>query len=69
MALYAIGDTHLAIGKDKPMDIFGPLWDNHTEKLRAGFAKLNDDDVCVICGDISWGMGLEDTLEDFLFID
>ena len=69
MALYAIGDTHLAIGKDKPMDIFGPLWDNHTEKLRAGFAKLHDDDVCVICGDISWGMGLEDTLEDFLFID
>ena len=69
MALYAIGDTHLAIGKDKPMDIFGPLWDNHTEKLRAGFAKLNDDDVCVICGDISWGMGLEETLEDFLFID
>lgn len=69
MALYAIGDTHLAIGKDKPMDVFGPVWDNHTEKLRAGFSKLNDDDVCVICGDISWGMGLEDTLEDFLFID
>ena len=69
MALYAIGDTHLAIGKDKPMDVFGPVWDNHTEKLRAGFSKLNDDDVCVICGDISWGMGLEGTLEDFLFID
>ena len=69
MALYAIGDTHLAIGKDKPMDIFGPLWDNHTEKLRAGFSKLHSDDTCVICGDISWGMGLEDTLEDFRFID
>ena len=69
MALYAIGDTHLSIGKDKPMDIFGPAWDNHTEKLRAGFSKLHSDDTCVICGDISWGMGLEDTLEDFLFID
>lgn len=69
MALYAIGDTHLSIGKDKPMDIFGPAWDNHTEKLRAGFSKLHSDDTCVICGDISWGMGLEDTLEDFRFID
>ena len=69
MALYAIGDTHLSIGKDKPMDIFGPAWDNHTEKLREGFSKLHSDDVCVICGDISWGMGLEDTLADFLFID
>ena len=69
MALYAIGDTHLAIGKDKPMDVFGPAWDNHTEKLRAGFSKLGSDDVCVLCGDLSWGMGLEDSLEDFLFID
>ena len=69
MALYAIGDTHLSIGKDKPMDIFGPAGDNHTEKLRAGFSKLHSDDTCVICGDISWGMGLEDTLEDFRFID
>ena len=64
MALYALGDTHLAIGKDKPMDVFGPVWENHTEKLRQGFSKLNDDDLCVLCGDLSWGMGLEDTLEE-----
>lgn len=69
MALYAIGDTHLAIGKDKPMDIFGGKWENHTEKLRAGFSSLGGDDICVICGDISWGMGINDTLEDFKFID
>ena len=69
MALYALGDTHLAIGKDKPMDVFGPVWENHTEKLRQGFSKLNDNDLCVLCGDLSWGMGLEDTLEDFLFLN
>ena len=23
MSLYAIGDTHLSLGADKPMDIFG----------------------------------------------
>ena len=69
MALYAIGDTHLSLYKDKPMDIFGPRWENHTEKLKNGFSQLDDDDLCVICGDISWGMGMEETKDDFLFID
>ena len=69
MALYAIGDLHLALGKDKPMDVFGALWEKHDEKLRRGFSKLNDDDVCVLCGDISWAMGIEDALEDFRFIN
>lgn len=68
MALYAIGDPHLSLAKDKPMDIFGDKWANHAEKLKSGFASLNDDDVCVICGDISWGMGLDETREDFRFI-
>ena len=26
MALYAIGDTHLSLGSDKPMDVFGGGW-------------------------------------------
>jgi predicted phosphohydrolase len=69
MALYAIGDLHLALGGDKPMNVFGEQWENHTEKLRQGFSKLHDDDVCVLCGDLSWAMSIEEALEDFLFID
>lgn len=69
MALYTIGDLHLSLGKDKPMDIFGDNWQNHTEKLKTGFSELTDDDLCVICGDISWGIGLEETAPDFKFID
>lgn len=69
MALYAIGDTHLSLGSSKPMDIFGSKWENHTEKLKKGFEALKDDDICVICGDISWGMGIEECREDFLFIN
>lgn len=69
MALYTIGDTHLSLAKDKPMDIFGSRWKDHANKLAEGFSKLNDDDVCVICGDLSWGMGLEETKPDFKFID
>lgn len=68
MALYTIGDTHLSFAKNKPMDIFGDKWANHAEKIKSGFSALTEDDVCVICGDISWGMGLEETKEDFLFI-
>lgn len=69
MALYAIGDLHLAIGKNKPMDIFGEHWENHADKLQRGFSSLTGEDTCVICGDLSWGMGINDTLEDFKFID
>ncbi|MCL2124407.1 MAG: metallophosphoesterase [Oscillospiraceae bacterium] len=68
MSLYAIGDLHLSLGTDKPMDVFGGEWDNYVEKIKAGFAKLRPDDVCVICGDVSWGMSLEESLEDFRFI-
>lgn len=69
MALYAIGDLHLSIGSNKPMDIFGSKWENHTEKLRSSFSSLTRDDVTVICGDLSWGMDLSEAREDFLFID
>lgn len=69
MSLYAIGDLHLSLTANKPMDVFGPRWENHVEKIRDGFSALTDDDICVICGDISWGMSLEESLEDFRFID
>ena len=69
MALYAIGDLHLSLGTDKPMDIFGPKWAHHTEKLLKSFSALTADDVTVLCGDLSWGMDLNEAREDFLFID
>ncbi|MGI5985317.1 MAG: serine/threonine protein phosphatase [Clostridiales bacterium] len=69
MALYAIGDLHLSISTNKPMDIFGSVWENHTEKLKDSFSALSSDDVTVICGDLSWGMNLDEAKEDFLFID
>ena len=68
VALYAIGDLHLSLGSDKPMDVFGGGWNNYIEKIRAGFSTLGSDDLCVLCGDSSWGMSLEESLEDFRFI-
>ena len=69
MALYAIGDLHLSLASNKPMDVFGAGWSNYVERIREGFSALAEDDVTVLCGDLSWGMGLEESLQDFRFID
>lgn len=69
MSLYAIGDLHLSLGTEKPMDVFGGRWENYIEKIEEGFSTLCDDDLTVICGDITWGMTMDEALEDFLFID
>ena len=43
MALYTLGDLHLSLGTDKPMDIFGDKWQNYVEKtpprLRASLTE------------------------------
>ena len=68
MALYAIGDLHLSLGSDKPMDVFGEQWRDHAEKLKKGFACVGPEDLTVLCGDLSWAMSLEEAEEDFRFI-
>lgn len=69
MALYAIGDTHLSLASDKPMDVFGGSWEGYVDKLREGFAQVEDGDTVVLCGDLSWAMGLEEGREDFAFLN
>ena len=59
MGLYAIGDLHLSLSVNKPMDIFGEVWKDHTEKLRASFSQLRDDDTALCCagtrpGEFRW---------------
>lgn len=68
MALFAIGDLHLSLNGEKSMEVFGGRWTDYHDKIRRGFSLLTDDDVCVLCGDIAWGMSLEDAKEDFLFL-
>ncbi len=69
MALYAIGDTHLSLSCNKPMDVFGGAWENYVEKLSEGFSVVQQDDTVVLCGDLSWGMSLEQAEADFAFLD
>ena len=68
--IYIIGDLHLSFGVDKPMNIFGTVWENHTEKLEQNWKKVvKDEDTVFLAGDFSWAMKLEETLEDFKYID
>ncbi len=69
MALYAIGDTHLSLGSDKPMDVFGGGWTGYVDKLRQGFEEVGPEDTVVLCGDLSWGMSLEEARADFAFLN
>lgn len=68
MALYAIGDLHLSLGGEKPMHVFGEQWRDHDQKLKEGFSRLEPEDVTVLCGDLSWGMSLQEAEADFRFI-
>lgn len=68
MAIYAIGDLHLSLGAEKPMDIF-PGWNGYLERLEKNWrALVSPEDTVVLAGDISWAMKLEDTAADFSFI-
>lgn len=69
MSLFAIADTHLSFGTNKPMDTFEG-WKNYTEKLRINWNKIikPNDDV-VIAGDISWAMNFKELIPDMEFID
>lgn len=66
MAIWAISDLHLP-AREKPMDIFGPHWANHFDRISADWQeKVCADDVVLLPGDLTWAMRLEDALEDIM---
>lgn len=72
MSLYVISDLHLSTNEttNKSMEKFGTKWRDYHQKLDKYFrAIVNDDDVVVIPGDISWAMTLDEARSDFKFLD
>ena len=70
MSIYAIADLHLSFGTNKPMDVFGENWDRHWEKIKNDwFQKVNEQDLVLLPGDFSWATYLEDTYEDFRYLN
>ena len=65
MRLYAIADLHLPGGDEKPMDVFGPQWDHHFERISADWrTRVTAEDTVLIPGDISWAMQLGQAAAD-----
>lgn len=70
MKLFTIGDLHLSKANPKPMDMFGDNWVDHFQKIKEDWQnRVEDHDVVVIPGDISWAMKLEDAKLDLDAID
>lgn len=70
MSIYAISDLHLSFGTNKPMDIFGENWGRHWEKIRADWLeKVKENDMVLLPGDFSWATYLEDTYDDFKYLN
>lgn len=69
MALYTIADLHLPLGIDKPMDIFGKVWENYVERLADNWQSVvKENDVIVLPGDFSWATYLEQSVKDFEYL-
>lgn len=69
MAIFAISDLHLSLSADKPMTVFRG-WENYVERIQSNWKRLvKPEDTVVLPGDFSWGLKLEETLEDFRFLN
>lgn len=69
MSIFALGDTHLSFGTDKPMDIFGG-WQDYVSRMENNWRRIvKPEDTVVIPGDISWALNLKDTKADFEFLN
>lgn len=52
--IYGLGDLHLDYSKEKPMDVFGPKWEDHETKIFKNWIDIvEDDDLVLIPGDVS----------------
>lgn len=70
MKVFAISDLHLSLSGEKPMDIFGASWSDYLDKISLSWnEKVSDDDIVLICGDISWAMKLETAVNDIEYIN
>lgn len=69
MSLFAIADTHLSFGTNKPMDLFQG-WNDYVSRLEKNWnSVVSDNDTVVIAGDISWAMNFDELMADFDFIN
>jgi len=71
MKVWAIADLHLSFGcQGKEMDIFGPEWKAHYEKIALSWDEsVAKEDLVLLAGDISWAMYPEEARKDLEWIE
>lgn len=68
--IYAIGDLHLSLSVDKPMDVFGDNWTGYMTKIKEAWLNtVTDDDVVLLPGDTCWAISLKEAAIDLKWID
>ena len=69
MNIFAVADLHLSHARPKPMDIFGPHWTDHADRLARAWDEIVSEDDVVLCpGDLSWALKLEQAAPDLAWI-
>ena len=69
MRVFALADLHLSGSVNKPMDVFGPTWDNHLARIREAWLEtVGEEDLVLIPGDVSWAMHLAEAKTDLYTI-
>lgn len=67
--LFGLADLHLSLASDKPMDIFGEVWRDHTQRMADAWdERVGAEDTVLIAGDVSWGRNLEEAAADLAWI-
>ena len=70
MSLFVMADLHLSSDGTKSMEIFGARWKDYMNKISRNWsAVITNSDTVIVPGDISWGLKLEDAVEDLRFLD
>ncbi len=70
MRVFALSDPHLALGTPgKAMDMFGPQWVGHADKMATAWdATVGPDDLVLVPGDISWARDFTTVAPDLAWI-
>lgn len=67
--IFAIADTHLSFGVDKPMSVFGEQWNGYEQRMAMMWRDMiTPDDVVLIAGDISWAMREQEVIPDMAYL-
>ncbi len=70
MSLFVIADLHLSSNQSKSMEIFGDRWKDYMSRLQKKWNSLvGPSDTVVLPGDISWALRLDDSKDDFRFLN